>query len=155
MERRNFLGLASLLGLAPILPWNVFTEEQGAPVIVKAETLDGEKFEFGEPEPVDLPNTFRIEVSDKITILQKKHGKYTISGKGFVDDGTAVSWLIKVQPGRISTNGKLFINGKDGYVVESIYQVAPEMLDISSIDAGYYRCMPMGRQRTYLTCKKL
>lgn len=153
MERRNFLGLASLLGLAPILPWNVFTEEQGAPGIVKAQLADGTEFEFGEP--VNLSDTFKIEVSDKITIFQKKHGKYNISGKGFVDDGTEVSWLIKVQPSGISTNGKLFINGKDGYVVESIYQVAPEMLDISSIDAGYYQCMSMGRQRTYLTCKKL
>lgn len=153
MERRNFLGLASLLGLAPILPWNVFTEEQGTPGIVQAKTFDGEEVEFGEP--VNLSDTFKIEVSDKITIFQKKHGEYNISGKGFVDDGTAVSWLIKVQPGRISTNGKLFINGKDGYVVESIYQEAPEMLDISSIDAGYYQCMSMGRQRTYLTCKKL
>jgi len=153
MECRNFLGLASLLGLTPILPWNVFTKKQGTPKIVKAKTFDNKKIKFWEP--VNLSNTFKIEISDKITIFQKKHGEYNISGKGFVDDGTVVSWLIKVQPGRISTNGKLFINGKDGYVVESIYQVAPEILDISSIDAGYYRCMPMGRQRTYLTCKKL
>ena len=155
MERRNFLGIAALLGLSPMLPRNVFTEEQGAPGIVKAETRDGEKFEFGEPEPVDLSNTFRIEVSDKITILQKKHGKYTISGKGFVDDGTEVSWLIKVPRTGTGMTGKLYINGKDGYTVESIYQEAPEMLDISSIDEGYYRSMPMGRQRAYLTCKKI
>lgn len=153
MERRNFLGLASLLGLAPILPWNVFTEEQGTPGIVQAKTFDGEEVEFGEP--VNLSDTFKIEVSDKITILTKKHGKYNISGKGFVDDGTEVNWLIKVPRSGTGMTGKLFINGKDGYVVESIYQVAPEMLDISSIDAGYYQCMSMGRQRTYLTCKKL
>ncbi len=108
-----------------------------------------------EPEPVDLSNTFRIEVSDKITILQKKHGKYNISGKGFVDDGTEVSWLIKVPRTGTGMTGKLYINGKDGYTVESIYQEAPEMLDISSIDEGYYRSMPMGRQRAYLTCKKI
>lgn len=155
MERRNFLGIAALLGLSPMLPRNVFTEEQGAPGIVKAETLDGEKFEFGEPEPVDLSNTFRIEVSDKITILTKKHGKYNISGKGFVDDGTEVNWLIKVPHSGTGMTGKLFINGKDGYVVESIYQEAPEMLDISSIGDGYHSFMPIGRQRSYLTCKKI
>lgn len=46
MERRNFLGIAALLGLSPMLPRNVFTEEQGVPGIVKEETLDGEKFDF-------------------------------------------------------------------------------------------------------------
>lgn len=153
MERRNFLGLAALLGLAPMLPRNVFTEEEGAPGIVKAQLQDGTEFEFGEP--VDLSNTFQIEVSDKITILPKKRGKYNISGKGFVDDGTEVSWLIKVRPGESGTNGKLYINGKDGYIVESIYQEAPEMIDVSSLDEGYHHYVPMERQRTYLTCKKL
>lgn len=152
MERRNFLGLASLLGLAPMLPRNVFTEEEGAPGIVKAQLQDGTKFEFGEP--VDLSNTFQIEVSDKITILPKKRGKFNISGKGFIDD-KEVNWLIKVPSHGTGMTGKLFINGKDGYVVESIYQEPPAMIDVSSLDEGYHHYVPMGRQRSYLTCKKL
>ena len=152
MERRNFLGLATLLGLAPMLPRNVFTEEEGAPGIVKAQLQDGTEFEFGEP--VDLSNTFQIEVSDKITILPKKRGKYNISGKGFID-GKEVSWLIKVPARGTDMTVKLFINGKDGYIVESIYQESPEMIDVSSLDEGYHHYVPMERQRTYLTYKKL
>ncbi len=88
MERRNFLGIAALLGLSPMLPRNVFTEEQGAPGIVKAKTFDGEEVEFGEP--LILDDEFKIKVADgKMEIIMPENEEdvgLLIRGKGWLEN---------------------------------------------------------------------
>lgn len=152
MERRNFLGLASLLGLAPILPWNVFTEEQGTPGIVQAKTFDGEEVEFGEP--INLSNTFQIEVLEPMTIIPKKHNYLDIVGKGFIDN-KEVNWLIKVKNSGRITDHKLFINGKNDCIVESIYQEQPEVIDYFTDDFHPRFTTVIKKEKTYINCKKI
>lgn len=158
MERRNFLEIIALLGLSPMLP--NLTKEQESPGIVETKTFDGEEVEFSKEvefgETVDLSNNFKIEILNNITILKKKHGKYNISGKGFINDGTEVSWLIKVKSDGIGTNGKLFINGKDGYKVESVYQEASQSNEYFIDEAQYpIAIFPTYPPKTFMICKKI
>lgn len=154
MERRNFLGLATLLGLAPILPRNIFTEEECISEITKVQLQDVTELEFGEP--VDLSNTFQIEVLEPMTIIPKKRNYIDIIGKGFID-GKEVDWLIEIRNSSRITDHKLFINGKNDCIVEYIYQEQPEVIDYFTDDfhPRFTAIIKKEKEKTYINCKKI
>lgn len=86
MERRNFLGLGALLGLAPLLPKLDVrlmdgTVESFTPLIPPTPTASIQ-------ETVD--SLFTIHVDGSVTITQKE-GENEISGIGYIKD-ELISW---------------------------------------------------------------
>lgn len=153
MERRNFLGIAALLGLAPMLSKNVFTEEQGAPGIVKAKTLDGEEYEFVIPD-----NTFEIEVIDAtIEVKGKKRNKLKMSGTGKIWETNgvfqAVTWKTDFFIPPCVPN--ITINGEQAKL-HSIHQKAPNTYDLFADEVLLRHAVAFwDPPKTYLICEKI
>ena len=150
MERRNFLGIAALLGLSPMLPRNVFTEEQGAPGIVKAQLADGTEFEFGEPV-VYPDDEFKVLVTGNVTV-ESEDERIKMGGLGELD-GKEIKW--ETESFRPPCTPIIQINGKSAELI-SIYQdsCAPELY-IDEAPGQILAPWPPVQTKTFLVCKKI
>ena len=165
MERRSFLGLAGLLGLAPLIP----KIDLGAELSPEINTVT-------EPTPPLEINADEITISCvegiSIEVTEKEN---VIKGKGILIDfgydnlslarylescvNEKISWEIRYKDtssmSLLVENPVLRINGNPNheFKVISISQ-SQDYADISSIEGGYHQYIPT-RQNVTIIAKRL
>ena len=160
MERRNFLGIAGLLGLTPIMIKNIFTEEQEAldkPIIGVGTPFTPEKFKanFIDDQPINLQkNKFEIIVTGQIIIKSKKN-KTKIMGTGLINEENdtykTINWEINslsmIIPPIIKIN-------KEKAKLINIYQTSSnnDTFDIENADQSYHSIRAI---KSILICEKI
>lgn len=143
MERRNFLGLAALMGLAPILAKIPIEEHIG----IKTVTVNGVPVEI---EPMTLPEEIKISILPDVKIKVSEKRFIEITGNGKIEN-QVVSFCSKGKIGEIQS---IEIDGNPYGRVLSISQSGPAYNEFIDEETAFTHHQLYEPVEIFLICQK-